>query len=106
MSGLRRRKAVESLERTRNATIAGVWGNPNYDPQKEGDSGHRSEFLEKLQERHMEKIAEMYDPDRLLREQLAAEEDYATNPFFRNARRMEMLAEKGLLGPARAMHST
>ena len=40
--------------------VAGIWGNPNYDPQKEGEEAARRQILEHIEEQYQRAIVEIY----------------------------------------------
>jgi hypothetical protein len=55
-----KRKAAEELEKQKLALMTGIWGNSNYDPQKEGEEGARPKFIEALESDVNKKIAILY----------------------------------------------
>ena len=44
----------------KDAMVAGIWGNPNYDPQKEGQEAARRQILEHIEEQYQKAILEIY----------------------------------------------
>jgi hypothetical protein len=71
-----RRKAAEDIRSLRNAMIGGLWGNSNYDPQKEGAEAPRTKALREMNERFDEAIAVV------LGHRQPVEVDLKNDPFF------------------------
>ncbi len=49
----------------KDAIVAGIWGNSNYDPQKEGQEGARKQILEHIEEQFQNAIHEIYTGERI-----------------------------------------
>ena len=54
-----KRKAIEQCLAVKNAMLAGVWGNTNFDPQKEGEPGARPEMLEEIEAGYLRAVTEI-----------------------------------------------
>jgi len=84
---------VERLEARVNAQITGIFANPNYDAQKEGEDGPRKRILEEINEEYQSQLREILEPRVIMRERREAQEAFERDPFFNTARQLERLAE-------------
>lgn len=55
-----KRQAVESATLVRNAQIAGIWANSNYDPQKQGEDP-RGDLLKEVYASYVKSIQMIYN---------------------------------------------
>lgn len=52
--------AVDRCNAVKDAIVAGIWGNSNYDPQKEGQEGARRQILEQIEDQFQNAIRSIY----------------------------------------------
>lgn len=72
-----KRKAIAQCIATKNAMIAGAWGNSNYDQQEEGKEGPRRSVLEQIEDGFMRAVTEIRTGEKPQEEEI----DW-TDPFF------------------------
>jgi hypothetical protein len=88
-----KRKAVERCYRLRDAMIGGVWGNSNYDPQKEGSEGARKELLAEIEDNFSRAIREIVTGEK-------QEDDIPwESPFFAAMKSPRMRTEDAIETP-------
>ncbi len=67
-----KRKAVESAAKTKDAMISGLWGNPNFDDEKQT----RKNALIEIENSYQEAVLNVYNKERQV------EIDFKDDPFF------------------------
>ncbi len=75
-----KRRIADELDNRRALEMAALWGNPNYDPQKEGSDGARRELYEKVNEQYSNVVNRLYSDDA---EDYQDDDDYdPDDPFW------------------------